>query len=47
MRAIYLNPQLVRKIEDKLARKKENALLNILGLLFVGIVLCLLFWRLL
>ena len=47
MRAIYLNPQLVRKIEDKLARKKENALLNILGPLFVGVSFGALFWWLL
>jgi hypothetical protein len=47
MRAIQLNPEMVKKIESKIARKRESALLNILGLLFAGVSFGALFWWLL
>lgn len=37
MRALKLNPQLIEKIERKIAKKKESTLLNIVVALLTGI----------
>lgn len=43
MNALKLNPQLIEKIERKIAKKRENTLLNIVVALLTGIGFGLLF----
>lgn len=43
MRALKLNPQLIEKIERKIAKKKESTLLNIVVALLTGVGFGLLF----
>lgn len=43
MNALKLNPRLVEKIERKIAKKRENTLLNIVVALLTGIGFGLLF----
>lgn len=43
MRALKLNPQLIEKIERKIAKKRENTLLNIVVALLTGVGFGLLF----
>jgi hypothetical protein len=47
MNALKLNPQLIEKIERKIAKKRENTLLNIVVALLTGIGFGLLFGGLL
>jgi hypothetical protein len=43
MNALKLNPQLIEKIECKIAKKRENTLLNIVVALLTGVGFGLLF----
>jgi hypothetical protein len=43
MNALKLNPQLIEKIERKIAKKRENTLLNIVVALLTGVGFGLLF----
>jgi hypothetical protein len=43
MNALKLNPQLIEKIEWKIAKKRENTLLNIVVALLTGVGFGLLF----
>ena len=47
MNALKLNPQLIERIERKIAKKRENTLLNIVVALLTGIGFGLLFGGLL